>query len=138
MPSSTGATLVTSGTNTNSGVAWTSPGNITLDDGSNAVVATTAGQNSQQLTGTGLGFSVPTNATIVGIELTVHGMVSTSQQQFVRLTKDGTNIAGSNKTATQGTTANTVTYGSSADLWGTTWAPSDVNASTFGGQFLTQ
>jgi hypothetical protein len=135
---STGATLVTSGVNAGTGVAWSNPGNITADDSTNASVSTSTGQASQFLVGKSLGFSIPSVATITGIEVLIDASVSTGQQQFVYITKDGSTNGGTSKTGTQTTSVTTRTYGSSSDLWGTTWTPAEINTSTFGAMFLTQ
>jgi hypothetical protein len=51
----------------------------------------------------------------------------------VYLLKAGNQIGTDHATAgTYGTTDATVTYGSSTDLWGTTWTPAEVNSSNFG------
>ena len=130
---STGATIVTSGLSIGTDITWSNPGRITANDGSSASLGLIPPQQSQYLTGTGLGFSVSSYATITGIELGVYGNVVAGASQIVGLTKNGTTQAGSTKTGSQGGTLSLVTYGSSSDLWGTTWTPSEVNASTFGG-----
>lgn len=55
-------------------------------------------------------------------------------ENSIKIVKGGT-IVGTDK-ANTGTELNTtdtyVSYGGSSDLWGTTWTPSDINASNFG------
>lgn len=46
------------------------------------------------------------------------------------LTKNGSSAAGSPAAAFAGT--GWVAYGDESNLWGTTWTPAEVNASTFG------
>lgn len=60
-------------------VAWTDPSNITLNNGSYATA--TAG-TSRYLLGTNYGFSVPTDATIVGVKLTEVRRVAATSQSF--------------------------------------------------------
>jgi len=57
----------------------------------------------------------------------------------VQLLKAGSPV-GSNKAgaSTWSTTSTTVNYGSSSDLWGTTWTPADLNATTFGLRFAAK
>lgn len=93
---------------------------------------------------TGFGFSVPTNATINGIIVTI----TREQVKFGSpvgpltdnlLYLDYSNATSStNKadTVTVWPTTNTAkTYGSSSDLWGGTWTPAKINDSTFGVAF---
>lgn len=87
---------------------------------------------------------VPSGSTINGITVKIErynsdpaGERLTVTDSAVYLTKDGTNTVGSNKSA--GATWDltdpnslSATYGSSSDLWGTTFTAAEVNASTFG------
>lgn len=110
--------------------------------------------NSSPLTGNtntllieGLGFNIPTGAVIQGIQVTVYrgaNRVNAVNDVTVKLLKAGTAV-GNNK-ATSGFWPQIewnnyliplaggvpVTYGSPTDLWGTSWAPSDINNSQFG------
>lgn len=87
-------------------------------------------------------FAIPSWATINGIELKVErkrsgGGGSTVTDNSVKLVKNNV-IVGANKadTSTAWTSSDTViTYGGSSDLWGTTWAPSDINNRNFGSVF---
>jgi len=114
--------------------AWINPGNALS---SNDVYAqgTPAGSPTQYLKVSNFGFSIPGPAQIVGIEARIErrslgGMIVDSR---VRIVKGG--VVGSTERAAGGTwpTVDTVaTYGSSSDLWGETWTPSDINANDFG------
>jgi hypothetical protein len=94
------------------------------------------GQNDLQATG--YGFAIPAGSTINGIIVRREGNGHDSkvaQRRFrIGLTKDGTALAGTRKTAQNlpQTTDDTVDIGTATDLWGTTWSAGDVNASTFG------
>ena len=90
-----------------------------------------------------LSSSIPTGSTINGITVKFErynsegGELLTITDNAIYLTKDGTNTVGSNKSAgaTWGLTdTNTLSesFGSSSDLWGTTFTAAEVNASTFG------
>jgi hypothetical protein len=128
--------------NTSGAVNWTNPGNI----GSSAAVATCTsipsnGGTSYLLFAKGLGFAIPTNATINGIQVEIRRQSSGMTSPFLRdnvvqLTKNGTVLIGSNLavTGTDWPTASlqTATYGGGASLWGTTWTPAEINSSNFG------
>lgn len=123
------------------GTAWSSLGNISLDD-DNAVTATLpASGTSQALYVTNFGFSIPPGASIDGITVTINRWSSWDflggiADVVIQLTKNGTTPIGQNKAVTGATwsTSNTtlVSYGAANDLWSTTWTPSEINALTFG------
>lgn len=86
------------------------------------------------------GFTIPTGATIDGIEVEVDRWATGSLQkhsvrdQFVRLYKGGV-LAPTNRGSllvTWPTISTVKTYGSSSDLWGNTWTAEDINDPTFG------
>ena len=95
------------------------------------------------------GFSIPITATITGIEVEIGRHASQNQASPLRAVKDahlhlvkagnqvGNDLA---DTSTIWITSQylAVSYGSSTDLWGTTWTPSDVNDSDFGLRFAPQ
>lgn len=116
-----------------SNVAWT---NVTNMD-SNSAFATCSlitSQNTDVALVTTFGFSIPSGATIDGIVVTLNGKDSSSNHQgttYVQLLKGGS-ATGTAKTITMPTTATNETFGTSTDLWGGTWAYSDINASNFG------
>ena len=116
--------------------SWTFPGAAEgpPDGACSFSTATGANQDSEYLNASGYGFSVPTSATILGIEVSVSRYAASSVTDLtVELMKAGSRV-GSNRAGTgQWPTSEAVaTFGSSTDLWGTTWAPSDVNNSGFG------
>jgi hypothetical protein len=116
------------------GTAWTNPGNVTADDGSYATVTVALNAHSQYVKGTNFGFAVPGGATIVGIVAEVERNVPAGNaiDFSVRLFKAGV-ATGSDLAAYSWPATDAVaTYGSSSELWGTTWTPADVNAATFG------
>jgi hypothetical protein len=129
------------GTNVNGPgtISWSNPGNITTAGSPYATASLTTSANSEYLEGTGYGFSIPTNATISGIQVTINRQSSANtggnsiNDVTVSLIKGGT-ITGSNKATTTDwpTSLGTATYGGTSDLWGTTWTPADINASNFG------
>jgi len=70
---------------------------------------------------------------------TTTGSNGALQDATVQLLKAGSPV-GSNKasSSTWGTSLSTVNYGSTSDLWGTTWTAADLNASTFGLRFAAK
>jgi len=131
----TGANDASAGT-----VSWNNPGNIVS---SNNVYSTVVGGSgstqSKYLKATNFGFSIPSGATIDGIVVEFERKASQSsgnnvKDSEIKIVKGGT-IQTTNKadTATNwSTTEAYFTYGSSTELWGTTWTDSDINASDFG------
>lgn len=117
---------------------WTNPTNIELADG-NFAVSSPQGNgcgNTDDLTITGFGFSIPAGATINGITVLINrkqGALGVGKDLNVQLLKAGVNVGTNKASATQyPTTVATATYGSSVDLWGTAWTASDINNSNFG------
>lgn len=117
---------------------------------SNVGLGTTG--NSDTLTFTSLGLSVPTNATILGVQASIARASNRSNSisdVTVKLLKANV-AAGSNRAAagyypwTTGPDVYTIptsggtlqTYGSSTDMWGTTLTPSDVENAGFGVEFI--
>jgi hypothetical protein len=117
-------------------LAWTNPQNIEAADGAFATVFIGGSGNCDDLIGTGFGFLIPATATINGILAEVNYRDTAGLQiveAFVKLLKAGSAVGNNKSTfAFLPTTATTVSYGGSADLWGTTWTPSDINAANFG------
>ena len=115
---------------------WSNPTRIIADDGSNATVTFASPTVSHYLAGTGFGFAIPTGATITGIQVVIQRDSSTGssiKDNDVRLLKAGS-VVGDNKAIT-GPWPNPVadaSYGSAADLWGTTWTAAEVNDAGFG------
>ena len=75
----------------------------------------------------------------VTFAMTTAGSVGALEDNTVQLLQGGSPV-GSNKAVTTiyGTTSSTVTYGSTSDLWGTTWTAAQVNASNFGLRFAAK
>lgn len=82
---------------------------------------------SNYLEMTTYGFSIPTAASVSGIEATITcgGLATTLN---VQLLKAGS-LAGTAKSASPLTST---TFGDSSDLWGATWSEAEVEASGFG------
>lgn len=138
----TGYVLAGAGTNNNSAGtnAWTSPGNIVSDNGSVAQSSVETNETTQYLIASNFGFSVPSGATIDGIEMQYERQkfgtgAASIQESEIKIVKGGV-IGTTNKadTATNWTenSFQVVTRGAADDLWGETWTAADVNASDFG------
>ena len=70
---------------------------------------------------------------------TTTGVPAALQDGTVQLLKAGSPVGSNKASATAwGTSLGTVNYGSSSDLWGTTWTGADVSASTFGLRFAAK
>jgi hypothetical protein len=131
------ATLTTSGTDagTGTGTGWTTPENISTTN--NATISIAKGGTSNRLSATNYGFSIPSNATIKGVQVAIRRLSSNSsslQDNAVNLIVGG-NVVGNNNGATSTnwpTTIGTANYGSTTDLWGATLTPAIINDSNFG------
>jgi hypothetical protein len=130
----TGAAVSCGGT-----TAWTNPNNAATVNATNATAALAVGTTSHCLQVTGLGFAIPTNATITGVTATITRNASANSRVLdntVQLLVGGVATGTNKATATTYTTTLTAaTYGGSADLWGTTLTPAQVNATNFGINF---
>ncbi len=114
--------------------SWSTIANIAASD--NSYTTVTLGPVvtvSQRLHGNSFGFALGSGATITGIVAeferksdTTNGIVDS----LIQLSKGGS-LAGDNKaTSTAWSTSDTYdSYGSSSDLWGTTWTTSNINDS---------
>jgi len=124
----------------NSGVgtkAWSEPSKAEgAPDGQHASASVASGKSgvtTHYLKATNFGFSIPTGATIVGIELSVIREGDGVTESHVRAVKAG--VVKETEDKSRGAFwigAGTSVYGGSEDLWGNTWAPSDINATGFG------
>lgn len=116
---------------------WTSSTNVFASDNARASSVVAAGAQSPNLDVTGYGFSIPAGSRIDGITAVIERSASASgslDDFDVYLLKNGA-PTGSDKAVSSTyypTTDGNRTYGSSSDLWGTTWTVNDVNASNFG------
>lgn len=136
---STSATNGSVFSSTGSGQNWSNATNTQSSDDARATSNLTNGQkDSANLRVTGLGFNIPSNATINGIEIVVERSADTSsaiRTKSVQLLDAGT-ATGTAYDGTAGTfwptTDATITYGSSTELWGGSWTASKINNTNFG------
>lgn len=130
-------TAATGNTNTIGGgtVVWTNPTNIELNDGSTATCLPGISV-TDDLRGGVFNFTIPTGAVVNGILLEVNasaGVVAVEKFNTVVLEGGGGASANRATAATLGTALSTFSFGGTADLWGTTWTPAQINAGTFVG-----
>lgn len=121
-------------------LAWADTGNAAANDGSysKAINPGSSSKTTHYLKATNFGFSIPSEATIVGIKVEFERKEQSSdhniQDSSIRLVKGGV-ISGSDlQTDTEWpVTEAYAAYGSSeTELWGLTWTPADINSSSFG------
>lgn len=94
---------------------------------------------SDYMTLTNFSMSIPAAVTICGIVVQIDRKASglslgaVVKDYRVRLVKGGS-VTGNNNASGSGWTGSetTATYGSSSDLWGTTWTPAEINSENFG------
>jgi cysteine-rich repeat protein len=112
---------------------WNMPGNAAASDNAYANVSP-GGVPTQYLRATNFGFSIPGAAVINGIEVRVEKQAAgTIHDARARIVKGGT-IGATDRSDPNAwpATDTVVVYGSNSDLWGETWAPTDINAGGFG------
>ena len=122
---------------------WTSPGNITANDGVRASNGTDD-DYTYSIRGTNLGFAIPSTATILGVRVSVemYGTYTTSRdvkeyltQLMVAGTPSGDNRADAAATSIIHSTEMVHRWGGYFDMWGLALTPAIVNASNFGVEF---
>ncbi len=132
-------TVFANNTSTNT-TAWTIPSFTAT--GMAGIVNPPVNSTSKGLNLTNFGFSIPNNATILGIEATTTYSYNNSanvsmfyKDTIVRLLKGGVE-AGNNLGTIYSTTPSTClplfTYGSNTNLWGTSLTAADINSPNFG------
>ena len=134
-PASQGPDNCTSGASSGPGNAWSNPSSgVTMNGQQAAAIAGGGTISTQNLLITGFGFTVPSNATITGFSFTL-ALGGPAPDAFangiVTALKAGAPVG---TAKTPGTFVPT-TFGTSIDLWGTTWSPTDINSASFGVQY---
>lgn len=119
-------------------VAWSDTDNAKTSNDTYATATLTGNVTSHYLKLTNLGFALPADAVVKGIIVSIERKPTNAAGQSVKdstikLVKGGV-VSGDNKatTADWTTTEQYHTYGTTTDLWGLSWAYSDINASDFG------
>ena len=130
-----GSSFSTDGTATD----WGNPTNAQYSDNSYATVtaAKKVAADSSGLVAQGYGFSIPAGAIVNGIQFDIErkfaGAGCSVSDRHVWLTKDGTYGYASGNSNSWGTSDSYNTFGSSSNLWSTTWTPAEINSADFGG-----
>lgn len=130
------------GTGADQGASWTNPTNITTSGASFATAQPGAHAATSAIRGTNFGFTVPATATIAGFVISFKlganvGGTLPVPTVSVQMVKAGTAV-GNAEFIQSPLAAGTYSFGSATDLFGSTWAPADVNAATFGWQLICQ
>lgn len=142
----TGLVLCGTGANiSGSGTDWDNPSNITAEDSNYAYADINKnGGLSDYLRATNFSFSVPSGATVDGVEVQIHkeGETSVQYDEYVYLVEGGSIISGcenkAQSTPWPETTPATSTYGGTSDTWSCSLSDTIVNSSTFGVQIMAE
>ena len=123
---------------------WTNTGGVVgaPDDARAQVTITNSGNVSAYLQATTVAntFSIPSDATIKGIQVAIERSsvcqttcTSNVTDSRIRIVKGGAVQTTDRSLPTAWPTTDTgANYGTTSDLWGTTWSPSDINSAGFG------
>lgn len=124
---------------------FNNPANCLISDNNRATATPTifllSGQ-TEYLQATNFGFSIPTAATICGIEVNIERSATNLLLNFTSVTdnnvriikggtRTGTNLANTSDPWPADNDA-TTNYGNNNELWGTSWSPTDINSTNFG------
>ncbi|MDO8336193.1 MAG: hypothetical protein Q7T74_05450, partial [Candidatus Saccharibacteria bacterium] len=115
--------------------SWTSTGNVFASDNTYASVTSSDLEESDLLEATNYSFSVPTDAIIKGVKVEFERSDGTGgyATNWVQLFKNGVPVGSAKGRGSDWSGIDTYeSAGTSSDLWGTTWTPSEINNSTFG------
>ena len=120
--------------------SWSNPGNATANDDTDAQTQKYKSSTSNGLKGTMTGnlFSIPTGATIDGIEVRAEiyaEFASVMTDATIRVLKAGTATGsdyGRGPSVFWPTGRTVVLWGGTGDKWGTTWDDTDINDADFG------
>ncbi len=141
----TGLVLCGTGANiSGSGTDWSNPSNITSESNYADATLQKDGGLSDYLRATNFSFSLPSGATIDGVEVQIHKAGETVSQydEYVYLVEGGSIISGSENKAQSTSwvesTPATSTYGGSSDTWNCSLSDTIVNSSTFGVQIMAE
>jgi Tfp pilus assembly protein PilX len=119
-----------------SATGWSNSSNVFTSNNQDASTTLSGNAQSANLDATNFGFNLPTGSTIVGIRATIERAASNSnsiEDYDVYLLKNGSPSGSDKASTTDWTTSDSQrNYGSSSDLWGTSWTQAQVQASNFG------
>lgn len=115
--------------------AWGSPHLVSAVDSNAAGVMPLDEDATNYLRATEFGYSVPSTATVNGIQVVVTGVVYNfggGAQINARLVKNGSVQAFTASDQLPWMMMGEVALGESNSLWGTSWSPADINSQDFG------
>lgn len=118
------------------GIAWTNPSNVVSNNTTYSTVALSNGQQADYLSATNYGFSIPSDATITGVQVDIKCLVPSVMggvNSNTKLLKAGSPV-GNNLQIIPTTTDQYLSMGDSSNMWGTSLTPAEANASNFGVQ----
>jgi hypothetical protein len=121
-------------------INWTSLSNVRASDNARAAATLAGVEETRYLKATNFGFSIPSDHSILGIEVKVERREANIlggakvRDGSVKIVKGGSISGNEKKKVGEWPTPNdaVATYGGSSDLWGLSWLFSDINLSTFG------
>lgn len=112
------------------GLEWTNDNGILAPDNN---VTHSNGNNSNPMVTTGYGFALPGNAEVKGIRVVIaRNAIGSVSDNAITLSKGSPKANGAWPTGDLGGPYIQTTYGSSTDLWNTTWTAAEINAPSFG------
>jgi MSHA biogenesis protein MshQ len=123
---------------------WSNAGNAEDLGGGSATVNLGNNESSRYLRCSNYGFTLPGNAVVDGITVTVRRSTSSTtgnpRDSEVRLLKGGVLQTVSNYASgdTYPTTLTNASYGDASDLWNNSWTAAEINNAGFGVSFVTQ
>jgi len=124
--------------------SFSNPSNAAASDNSRATAAaliTLLSGTTHYLKASDFGFTIPSSATICGIEVQVEKsasniniiLLASVNDNIVKLMKASSVVGSNYAQSTDWSTGDSYfTYGGPTDLWGTSWTPADINATGFG------
>lgn len=119
-------------------ISWSTTASACQSDDVRATAsALLIGDKTNYLVLTGFGFNIPYPSAIDGIAIEVEGsatgLLQIVKDYSIKIVKGGV-ITGTDHAGSANWPGSDAfsSYGSNADLWGTTWTESDINASNFG------
>jgi hypothetical protein len=121
-------------------LSWSNPSNAASSNDSYATVTTGVSGTTHYLKATNFGFSIPSDATIQGISVSIErkgtgGGSNRTRDSVVKLVKADGTLGTTNKADAANNWPSTDTvkiYGDASDLWGDTWSYADINDADFG------
>lgn len=123
--------------------SWANPGNAASSDNSYAIASINPSFGyTHYLKATNFGFSIPSGVTINGIIVEIERQAPSNTYVYdkeVRIVKSDGTISTTNRYKVgywpYDGVDRVISYGSSSDLWGESWAYSDINDADFGVAF---